>query len=164
MHCYVVTLAVVAGILGTYSAPLAAETDVPALEHMLDEWAVAWSSGNADNLMSLFTTDADYEDVTLSAVNHGPDALRKFATDAFEAFPGSTFELKSRFVGATGKWGAMEWVWRGRQTRDLPGLPATNAPFELRGSTVVEFRDGKISRNSDYWDLATFMKQVGLAK
>ena len=93
MHCYVVTLAVVVGILGTYSAPMAAEADVLALEHMLDEWAVAWSSGNADKLMPLFTTDADYEDVTFGAVNHGPDALRKFATDAFEAFPGSTFEL-----------------------------------------------------------------------
>ena len=103
---------------------MAAEADVLALEHMLDEWAVAWSSGNADKLMPLFTTDADYEDVTFGAVNHGPDAIRKFATDAFEAFPGSTFALKSRFVGATGKWGAMEWVSRGRQTKDLPGLPA----------------------------------------
>jgi len=37
-------------------------------------------------------------------------------------------------------------------------------PFEVRGSSVVEFRDGKISRNSDYWDLATYMKQVGLAR
>ena len=43
-------------------------------------------------------------------------------------------------------------------------ITGPNTPFELRGSTVVEFRDGKISRNSDYWDLATFMKQVGPAK
>jgi len=28
----------------------------------------------------------------------------------------------------------------------------------------VEFRDGKIARNSDYWDLATYLKQVGLAR
>ena len=47
MQRYVVTFAVVAGILGTYSAPLAAEADVPALEHMLDQWAVAWPSKNA---------------------------------------------------------------------------------------------------------------------
>jgi ketosteroid isomerase-like protein len=43
-------------------------------------------------------------------------------------------------------------------------MPATNKPFEVRGSSIVEFRDGKISRNSDYWDLATYMKQVGLAR
>ena len=92
------------------------------------------------------------------------DSIRKFATDAFEAFADLNFQLKSRFVGADGKWGAMEWVWRGRQTKDFPGLPATNKPFEVRGATVVEFRDGKISRDSDYWDLATYMRQVGLAK
>jgi hypothetical protein len=28
----------------------------------------------------------------------------------------------------------------------------------------VAFRDGKISRCSDYWDLTTYMKQVGLVK
>jgi steroid delta-isomerase-like uncharacterized protein len=58
----------------------------------------------------------------------------------------------------------MEWVWHGRQTKDFPGLPATNKPFEVRGASVVEFRDGKISRDSDYWDLATYTRQVGLAK
>jgi steroid delta-isomerase-like uncharacterized protein len=59
---------------------------------------------------------------------------------------------------------AIEWIWRGRQTKDLPGLPATNKTFEVRGATVVDFTDGKISPNSDYWDLATYMKQVGLTK
>jgi len=34
----------------------------------------------------------------------------------------------------------------------------------VRGASVVEFRDGKISRESDYWDLATYLKQVGLIK
>ena len=63
-----------------------------------------------------------------------------------------------------GKWGAVEWVWRGKQTKDLPGLPATNRPFQVRGASIVEFRDAKISRCSDYWDLATYMKQVGLIK
>ena len=46
----------------------------------------------------------------------------------------------------------------------LPGLPATNKTFEVRGATVVDFTDGKIRRNSDYWNLATYLKQVGLTK
>jgi ketosteroid isomerase-like protein len=41
---------------------------------------------------------------------------------------------------------------------------ATNKPFEVRGATVVDFRDGRISRNSDYWDLTTYLRQVGLAR
>ena len=78
----------------------------------------------------------------------------------------SRHELSSSNPGSLrpkAKWGAVEWIWRGRQTKDFPGgLTATNTPFQARGSTVVEFRDGKSSRNSDYWDLTTHMKQVGL--
>jgi ketosteroid isomerase-like protein len=46
--------------------------------------------------------------------------------------------------------------------KDLPGLPATGRPFEIRGATVVEFRDGKISRSTDYWSLAEYRRQVGV--
>jgi len=67
-------------------------------------------------------------------------------------------------VAADGKSGALEWIFHGRQIKDVPGLPATNTPFHVRGSSVVQFRDGKIARESDYWDLTTYMKQVGLIK
>jgi steroid delta-isomerase-like uncharacterized protein len=138
--------------------------DTQVLEHVLDQWAPAWSSNDVERLLPLFTDSVEYEDVTLGAVNRGANALRDFATGTFASFADLKFELKSRFVAADGKSGAMEWIWRGRQTKDFPNLPATNKPFEVRGATVVEFTDGKISRNSDYWDLATYMKQVGLTK
>ena len=138
--------------------------DNQALERILDQWATAWSSNDTERLLPLFTDNVVYEDVTFGAVNQGKTALRDFATATFGAFADLKFELKSRMVPAYGKSGAMEWVWRGRQTKDFPGLPATNKPFEVRGATVVVFSDGKISHNSDYWDLATYMKQVGLTK
>lgn len=131
------------------------------LEQVLDEWAVGWSTG-VDKLLVLFTDDVYYEDVTFGSVSRGKDELRAFATVTFEAVADMTTEIKSRFVAADGKRGAIEWVWRGRQVKDLPGLPATSKPFEVRGATVVEFRDGKISRNSDYWNLADYMRQAGL--
>ena len=134
------------------------------LEYVLDQWALAWSSSDVEKLLPLFADSVDYEDVTFGAVSCGKNALRDFATGVFAAFADLKFELKSRFVAADGKSGAMEWIWRGRQTKDFPGLPATNKPFEIRGAAVVEFTDGKISRNSDYWDLVTYMKQVGLTK
>jgi steroid delta-isomerase-like uncharacterized protein len=127
----------------------------------LDQWASAWSSGDVDTLLSLFTDDVYYEDVTFGAVNQGKDALRGFANAALGAFPGMTFELTSRFASSDGKWAGMEWVWRGRQTQDFPGLPATNTPFQVRGASILELRGAKISRCSDYWDLATFKTQVG---
>jgi len=141
-----------------------AHVDTAALERVLDQWATAWSSGDPDRLLPLFADDVQYEDVTFGAVNKGKSALRDFAAAVFESFADLRFESRSRFVAADGRSGSIEWVWRGRQIRDFPGLPATNKPFEVRGAAVVEFRDGKIARNSDYWDLATYLKQVGLAR
>jgi hypothetical protein len=45
--------------------------DTQALEHVLDQWAPAWSSNDVEKLLPLFTDDVDYEDVTLGAKNHG---------------------------------------------------------------------------------------------
>jgi steroid delta-isomerase-like uncharacterized protein len=166
MRQHVLILAAFIALLGGYVTTSWADepVDTAVLGQVLDQWAVAWSSDNVDKLLLLFTEDVFYEDVTFGAVNKGKEALRNFATAGFEAFPGSTFEVKSRFVASDGKWGALEWVWRGKQTKDVPGLPAMHMPFEVRGASVVEFRDAKISRCSDYWDLTTYMKQVGLSK
>ena|SRR5262245_36871937 len=158
----VLVLTTVLGCAMTREASIAPDT--AALEHVLDGWAAAWSSSQVEKLLPLFTDDVYYEDVTFGAVNKGKDALRNFAAATFGAFADLKFETKSRFVAANGKWGSLEWIFTGRQTKDFPGLPATNKPFQIRGATIVEFRDGKISRNSDYWDLATYMKQVGLAR
>jgi len=38
----------------------------------------------------------------------------------------------------------------------------TGKPFEVRGVSVIEVRGGRISRNLDYYDAATIMKQVRL--
>jgi len=56
-----------------------------------------------------------------------------------------------------------EWVMRGVQDRPIPGrVPvATNRPFELKGVTVVELRDGRIARAADYIDVLGFVVQLG---
>ena len=53
----------------------------------------------------------------------------------------------------------------GTQKGDLPGIPATGKRFSsVRGSIILELEAGKIRRESDYWDAATFMKQVGVLR
>jgi len=51
----------------------------------------------------------------------------------------------------------------GTQKGDFPGLPATGNRFSaIRAATIMELAGDRIRRNSDYWDAARFMKQVGL--
>jgi steroid delta-isomerase-like uncharacterized protein len=129
-------------------------------ERMLDEWAKAWSAHDTEGLVALFTDDCLYEDVTMGVVNHGKEELRSFANQTFVLIPDFKLQLTSRFVG--GDWGVIEWVTSGTPTGDVLGMPATGKSFSsLRAVTVVEFRAGKIHRNSDYWDFATAMRQMG---
>jgi hypothetical protein len=41
-------------------------------------------------------------------------------------------------------------------------MPATGKRVEVRGASVFEFVGDKIRRCSDYWDMATFLKPLGL--
>jgi steroid delta-isomerase-like uncharacterized protein len=122
-------------------------------------WA-HWSAHDMERLLSLFTADAIYEDVTMGVVNRGPAELRAFGEGFFAGFPDLTFELQSHF--ADGTRGSGEWVLRGTHTGDLPGMPATGKRVEVRGASVFEFAGDKIRRCSDYWDMATLLKQLGL--
>ena len=88
---------------------------------------------------------------------HDIDAVIRFL---MTAFPDFKMELTSGFT--SGNWAGAEWTMSGTHKGDLPGLPATNKAFSLRGSTICELRDGKIKRLSDYWDMVTFLKQTGV--
>ena len=41
-------------------------------------------------------------------------------------------------------------------------MPAPGKRAEVRGASVFEFVGDKIRRCSDYWDMATFLKPLGL--
>jgi steroid delta-isomerase-like uncharacterized protein len=55
----------------------------------------------------------------------------------------------------------VEWVATGTHTGDLPGLPASGRAFSIHGVTVVVRRDGKIVRESLYYDVAALHRQLG---
>ena len=101
-----------------------------------------------------------YEDVTFGVVNRGRSQLRAFAEPFFSGFPDITFDMQSSFANGSG--GGSEWIMRGTHKGDLPGMPATGKRMEVRGSSTFEFAGGRIRRCSDYWDMATFLKQLGL--
>ena len=128
--------------------------------HAIAEWAAAWSSHDMERLLPLFTEDVVYEDVTMDVVNRSTAELRAFGEGFFSGFPDVTFEVCSRF--SNGTTGAAEWVMRGTHRGDLPGMPATGKRVDVRGVSIFEFAGHSIRRCSDYWDMATFLKQLGL--
>lgn len=150
-------LSALAGLCFLVLSPLAQAEKNQAFD--FEKYMAAWSN-DIEKLMPFFTEDVVYEDVTFGVVNHGKMELRKFALDFFKAFPDTRFTVTS--VVISGNHAAVEWTLTGTQKGDMPGIPATNKPISVRGVSMMEFRNGKVSRDSDYWDMATLRRQVGL--
>lgn len=127
---------------------------------IVERWAAAWSSGDVANVTALFVDDCVYEDVTVGVVNHGKDELKAFGQAFFDAAPGLRIELVSRTV--SGDRAAAEWWFRGVQEGEVLGIPATGRSFAFRGMSAFDLRGDEIVRCSDYWDLETFKRQLGV--
>jgi steroid delta-isomerase-like uncharacterized protein len=120
-----------------------------------EKWIAAWNSHNPDKLLALFTDDIAYEDVAFGEVSHGTAEVRKFVTAEVEAIP--DLELKLLRANIHGGHGTIEWTFSGTDK----GVYKTGKKFSVRGVSVIDMRDGKISRNLDFYDSATIMRQVG---
>lgn len=56
---------------------------------------------------------------------------------------------------------AAEYSISGTQSGDLPYLKATDESFRIRAASVFVLADGKIARESRYYDMARFLEQLG---
>lgn len=121
-----------------------------------ESWISAWNSHDPDKLAAIFTPDVMYEDVPFATVNHGSAELRKFAATEFDGSPDLHVELGSSSIQGTH--GIIEWTFSGTDK----AMFKTGKKFSVRGVSILTLKNGKISRNVDYYDAATVMKQLGL--
>jgi steroid delta-isomerase-like uncharacterized protein len=128
-------------------------------EKMFREYCETWNTHDVGKMLSYFTDDCVYENLARQQTYRGKSEVQAWAKASFEAIPDFKLEVRSLFV--SGDWLACEWVMTGTPVGGIPNLPAIPGSFSVRGSTIVQLKNGKISRNTDYWDIATFMGQIG---
>jgi steroid delta-isomerase-like uncharacterized protein len=153
--------ALVGGILRvSYAQEVSPQADeMPEIAVVFSE---AWSSGNPEQLVDIYAEDALFEEVVLDgATTHSRDELRAYAGALYAAFPDFTAKPVSGFV--SGNWAVVEWVLTGTYSGQFGSLPpGTGQPVELRVATVLELDDDElIRRDSEYWDSATVLTQLG---
>src|SRR5882762_11133287 len=109
-----------------------------------EEWIAGWNSHDPDKMLPLFTDDIFYEDVAFSEVSHGRAEVRKFVVADIEGVP--DLELKLLRADIHGGHGTIEWMFSGTDK----DVFKTEKKFFVRGVSVIDVRDGKISRNLDF--------------
>lgn len=131
------------------------------IKKMLGEYMLAWNSHDVDKILSFFTDDGIYEDVSLGIVKHGKKEIIEFTNSMLLDSPDVKFELKSVF--GTSDWAGIEYVMSGTHVHSsIPTIPATGKTFSIRCASILQLHKGKISRETDYYNLVTFLQQLGL--
>ncbi len=125
-------------------------------DHIANDWIAAWNSHDVERVIPIFTEDVLYEDVAFGQVNHGSLELRKFAVFFFDAVPDLKLDLMNSTIDHGH--GTIEWRLSGTDK----GVYKTGKKFSVRGTSVIDVRGGKVSRNVDYYDTGAVMRQVGV--
>jgi steroid delta-isomerase-like uncharacterized protein len=136
-------------------------TPTPGMEpEVITAYTEAIGAHDADAVVALYTDDA----VVVQAIGNGgtfdgPDAIRAWISDNLAAIPDLTMTTERVIV--EGDHIAWQWVYRGAYTGAYPGLPAGQGqPIELRGASFIALVDGRIDRETIYFDNASFLAQV----
>ena len=101
------------------------------------------------------------DDLVPVRVLRGPGEVRDFFREMFTAVPDSEMVV-DRVVADTNS-AAVQWRATGTFTGGpFLGIDPTGKRIDLRGVDVLEIDDGKIRRNTAFYDGADFARQVGL--
>jgi steroid delta-isomerase-like uncharacterized protein len=91
----------------------------------------------------------------------GPQEIGGFFRSLFAAFPDFSLEVE-RIVGEDDV-AVVQWRSEGTFTGGpFLGIEPTGRHVEIRGVDVMEWHDGKLARNTIYYDGAAFARQIGM--
>lgn len=119
----------------------------------IEAWYDAVTTRDLERVRAFIHPDVHYEDVPTRVTADGLDAMSDIFEKAWVSVPNMVQRPTSSFRTEQGI--AAEWTATGTLTGDFPGLSSTGTTFDFRGVVVIELVDDRISRLSDYWDLAS---------
>ena len=138
---------------------MSSSTTPEEIRRLVQELYAAWSLHQLEKIDAIFTDDAAYEDVAAAQTYRGKEAIKELLRGAYAWAPDFRVTMQSLIVADD--CAATEWLSEGIQTGPIGDLPASGNSFRLRGASVIHFRDGKIASVIDYYDMATFLAQLG---
>jgi steroid delta-isomerase-like uncharacterized protein len=118
-----------------------------------------WNSHDANSASGLFVDSVAYDDQGLGIFCNGITELEAFANRYFQvASEDSHFELVASHI--CGDHGTIEWIMTFTTTENFWG-PTPGKKVKVRGVGVIQLVGDKIARCTDYYDVATMLRQSG---
>ena len=119
----------------------------------------AWNSHDWEKTSPFYTDDCTMEDLP-SKICHGKQEIEAYYRYLFVGYPDLNFEPKRSF--GNGDHIASEWIMSGTHTGDTAKFKATGKKFSIQGVTILEINNGKIVRETDFWNMHSLLQQLGI--
>ena len=125
----------------------------------------AYNDRAFDRAAALVSDDYEWLMIPTQQTFHGADGMQQYLAGWAEGFPDSVVEVTNVIVG-DGQ-AMVEFTGRGTHsgtlTTPMGAIAATGKQAELHFCDVYEIAGDKLRRGRTYFDLATLMRQLGLA-
>lgn len=129
-------------------------------ELVLQWWDLFYNKKDVPKAMELFAENAIYCNYGTGAVDTGRAIIQQKEEAFPKAFPDGKF--RSEGIFSDGDYVILRWNADGTNTESLMGMPPTNKFVDVHGAQIFLIQNGKIQQVWDYWNMADFMKQMGL--
>jgi len=154
-----VTAAGAATVLATVTRRPQKAGTAEAIHFDLHEEHVARQlAGDAPTMMDDYAPDATVDDPLFDQPFVGKEAITKRYVAEVASVPDRQLRILNRTL--SGDQLIVEWEATGTHVGDFLGFGGTGRSYTLRGTTIVARREGKIVRESHYYDVDSLHKQV----
>ena len=131
-----------------------------AMERVFRQHRDAEAARDFDAIIATFTDDCYLETIALGSRSEGRDAARAAYVAYFTAFPDLSPDDRGFAFGddVLVSWGYLQ----GTSGGEWLGVPPSGGSFSVPFTNVSTFRDGLMTGESIYFDLATLCEQAAL--
>ena len=128
----------------------------------MQRWFASVRARDYDALRTMYTPGCRYE--RSHGVSVGPDAAVEYQSAFLGAFPDHAFRVEELVVAGDAV--VVEGIETGTHTRPyivspLEAIPPTGRTFSMRVVEVFRFIGEQIDSQHEYYDLLTFLRQLG---
>jgi steroid delta-isomerase-like uncharacterized protein len=129
------------------------------------ETLAAVNARDLDGFVSCLDESHVWQNEGFPAPIQGRVGARQVLGAYLEVFPDMRFETEKTI--ARGDFVVTCWCMTGTHKAQFRGpgaldIPPTNKQFRVRGCTVSEFKNGRVTKTTDYSDRLTVLRQLGV--
>jgi steroid delta-isomerase-like uncharacterized protein len=132
----------------------------PTITTLLAGLLEAWNAHDAARVMDFYAPDYTGTDASQPGLQRGPAEARQTVERYLQAFP--DLRVTQDQLVLCGEQAAIQMTVRGTHRGSILHIPATGRETAIQGVAFLEFEQDKIVRSSYLWDVAGFLRAIGL--